>query len=336
MLKAKIAGIGMYVPDEIVTNDDLAKLMDTNDEWIRTRTGIKQRRFAPEGVSCSDLAVPAAERAIEDAGITKSDVDMILFGTLSPDHHFPGAGCYMQAKMGMEGVPVMDIRNQCSGFLYGMGVAKAFVETGAYRNVLVVGSEVHSSALDFSTRGRDVAVLFGDGAGAAVISAAAEDEDSEISSFHLHADGRYADALYLKIWDISKKPYVQHEGEIGQVNPEMLYPQMNGREVFKYAVRGMIGAVMEACAANNLTIADIDLVVPHQANMRINEYVAKTLEIPPEKVIHSIQDYGNTTAATIPMAMCVAREQGRLERGMNVMAVGFGSGFTWGSVFIKY
>ena len=320
----------MYVPDEVVTNDDLAERMETSDEWIQARTGIRERRFAPEGVSCSDLAVPAAQAAIADAGLQNKDIDMILFGTLSPDHHFPGTGCFMQAKMGLVGTPVMDIRNQCTGFVYGMGVAKAFVEAGHYRNVLVVGSEVHSSALNLTTAGRDVGVLFGDGAGAAVISAAGDDEGGAIHSYH------QADALYLRIWDISKKPYIQHDGEIGKVDPAMLWPEMNGRVVFKYAVRGMIGAIGEACAANGITPADIDLVVPHQANMRINEYVAKTLGIPPEKVVHSIEQYGNTTAATIPMGMCVARDEGRLERGMKVMAVAFGAGFTWGSVYFDY
>ena len=336
MPKARISGIGMNVPDEIVTNDDLSKLMDTNDEWIRTRTGIERRRFAPEGTSTSGLAVPAAERAIEDAGLTKRDIGLILFATLTPDHHFPGAGCYMQAEMDMAGVGVMDIRNQCSGFLYGLGAAASFVESGAYEHVLVVGSEIHSSGLQLTTEGRDVAVLFGDGAGAAVVSATDDEDGGAIHSFHLYADGRHADALCQKIWDIRKKPFIQHDGKTGVVDPALLWAYMNGREVFKYAVRGMVGAVMEACTHNGVTIKDIDLVVPHQANMRINEYVAKMLEVPPEKVIHSIVDYGNTTAATIPMAMCVAREQGRLERGMKVMCVGFGSGFTWGSVYLTY
>ena len=336
MTRAKFAGIGMHAPDKVVTNDDLAEMMDTNDEWIRTRSGIQARRFAEEGTSTSQLAVPAAERAIEQAGLNKTDVDMILFATLSPDHHFPGAGCYFQAHMGMEGVPVMDIRNQCSGFLYGIGMADSLVRSGSYRNVMVVGAEIQSSALDFSTKGRDVAVLFGDGAGVGIVSAADDDDTSAIHSWHLHADGRKADALAGKVWDIKQKPFIQHEGQAGVVRPDLLYPYMNGREVFKYATRGMIGVIMEACAANNIVPADIDLVVPHQANMRINEYVAKILEIPAEKVVHTIVDYGNTTAATIPMAMCVAEADGRLKRGMNVMAVGFGSGFTWGAVYFTY
>ncbi len=336
MRKAKIAGLGMNVPDQIVTNDDLTKLMDTSDEWIQTRTGIQRRRYAPEGMYTSELAVPAAERAIADAGLENKDIDHILFATLSPDHHFPGAGCYMQARMGMEGVGVMDIRNQCSGFLYGMGVATSYVRSGAYDNVLLVGAEIHSHALEFSTEGRNVAVLFGDGAGAAVISAADDDEASEVGSFHLYADGRFADSLAQKVWDISRKPFIQHEGQVGLVEPDLLWARMNGREVFKYATRGMLGAIMEACAKNGVAPTDLDLVVPHQANMRINEWVANALEIPAEKVVHTIVDYGNTTAATIPMAMCVAREEGRLERGMKVCMVGFGSGFTWGSVYLTF
>ena len=336
MSRAKFSGIGMNVPERVVTNDDLSELMDTNDEWIRTRSGIKTRRFTDAGMTTSMLAVPAAERALEQAGLQRKDIDIILFGTLSPDHHFPGAGCYFQAHMGMEGCPVMDIRNQCSGFLYGVGMADSLVRSSSYRHVMVVGAEVQSSALDFTTAGRDVAVLFGDGAGVAIVSAADDDDASAIHSWHLHADGRHADALAGKVWDIAQKPFIQHEGQVGVVRPELLYPTMNGREVFKYATRGMIGVIMEACAANDIVPADIDLVVPHQANMRINEYVAKILEIPAEKVIHTIVDYGNTTAATIPMAMCVAEEDGRLQRGMNVMAVGFGSGFTWGAVYFTY
>ena len=326
----------MYVPEQIITNDDLKQWMDTSDEWIQARTGIKRRHFAAEGVYTSDLAVPAAKQAIEDAGLTKGDIDMILFATLSPDILFPGTGCYLQAKLDMPGVPVMDIRNQCSGFLYGLGTATALVQTGAYKNILLVGSEIHSHGLDLSTRGRDVAVLFGDGAGAAVISRAADDEGGEVHSFHLYADGTGADSLCQRVWNMSQMPYIQHEGVVGMTHPEDLWAHMNGREVFKYATRGMIGAVMQACTANDITVNDIDLVVPHQANMRINEYVTKILEVPAERVVHSIVDYGNTTAATIPMAMCWARERGMLERGMSLMLVGFGSGFTWGSAYLTY
>ena len=336
MVRARISGIGMNVPERVVTNDELSAHMQTSDAWIRKRTGIAERRYADEGVSTSALAVPAAMAAIEDAGLTKDDIDFIIFATLSPDHHFPGSSSYFQAHMGMEGVAAMDLRTQCTGFLYGITVAASFVRTGLYRNVLLIGAEVHSHALDFSDEGRDVTVLFGDGAGAAVISASPEGDSSELHSFHLHSDGRFASSLCLEVWDISKKPYIQHEGQHGVVPPEARWPRMNGREVFRHAVGGMQEAVAEACQANGISVEDIDLMVPHQANMRINELVARGLKMPAEKVVHTIQQYGNTTAASIPMAMCQAKADGRLARGDKVMLVAFGSGFTWGSVFLTY
>jgi 3-oxoacyl-[acyl-carrier-protein] synthase-3 len=336
MIRARLSGLGMYVPEQVVTNDDLAALMDTDDEWIHKRTGIRERRYAPEGVATSEIAVPAADAAIRDAGLTPSDIDFILFATLSPDHHFPGASCYFQAQMGLEGVPAMDLRTQCTGFLYGLATATAFVRSGLYRHVLVVGAEVHSHAMDFSSAGRDITVLFGDGAGAAVVSASAEGEPSELKTFHLHADGRYADALAFKVWDIRRKPFIQHEGQVGVTQPDERWPSMNGREVFRHAVIGMRAAVLEACAANALSVGDIDLLVPHQANMRINESVAKGLGIDENRVIHTIQRYGNTTAASIPMALCAAREEGRLMRGQRIVLVAFGSGFTWGSAYLVY
>ncbi len=326
----------MHVPDQVVTNDDLAAHMDTSDAWIRKRTGIQQRHYAEPGVSTSQLAVPAADVAIAQAGLQRSDIDFIIFATLSPDHHFPGTSCYFQVHMDMVGTPAMDLRTQCTGFLYGLQSATALVRTGMYRHVLLVGAEVHSHALDFSDKGRDVTVLFGDGAGAAVISRAEEGEQGDIKSFHLHADGRYAEALCLKVWDISRKPYIQHEGQPGVVPPEEAWPQMNGREVFRHAVTAMAESVKDCCAANGLTLDDIDLVVPHQANMRINQLVARSLRLPDEKIVHTIQEYGNTTAASIPMAMCRAQVDGRLRPGMKVILVAFGSGFTWGSTFLEF
>ena len=336
MVRARISGIGMHVPERVVTNDELSALLDTSDDWIRKRTGIGERRYADEGVSTSTLAIPAAEAAIADAGLTKGDIDFIIFATLSPDHHFPGSSSYFQAKMDMAGVPAMDLRTQCTGFLYGLTVAASFVRTGLYKNVLLVGAEVHSHALDFSDAGRDVTVLFGDGAGAAVISVSHAEDPSELHSFHQHSDGRYASSLCLEVWDIAAKPYIQHEGQHGVVPPQARWPRMNGREVFRHAVVGMQQAVQEACQANELGIEDIDLLVPHQANMRINELVARGLKLPAEKIVHTIHRYGNTTAASIPMAMCQAAADGRLQRGMKVMLVAFGSGFTWGSVYLTY
>ncbi|MFH1463057.1 MAG: beta-ketoacyl-ACP synthase III [Pseudomonadota bacterium] len=336
MIRARLSGLGMYVPEWVVTNDDIAVSLDTTEDRIHKRTGNRERRYAAEGVATSELAVPAADAAIRDAGLARADIDFIIFATLSPDHHFPGASCYFQAHMGMDGVPAMDLRTQCTGFLYGLATAAAFVRSGLYRHVLVVGAEVHSHALDFSREGRDVTVLFGDGAGAAVVSASPEGDPSELKTFHLHADGRHADALVFKVWDIRRKPFIQHEGQVGLTAPDERWPTMNGREVFRHAVLGMREAVQEACAANGLTVADLDLLIPHQANMRINESVAKGLGIPEEKVVHTIQRYGNTTAASIPMAMCAARDEGRLVRGQRVVLVAFGSGFTWGSVHLVY
>ncbi len=336
MTRARISGIGMHVPDRVVTNAELSGSMDTIVAWIRKRTGIEERRYADEGISTSALAVPAAEAALADAGLDKADIDCIIFATLSPDHHFPGSSSYFQARMGMEGIPAMELRSQGAGFLYGLTTAASFVRTGLYRNVLLVGAEVHSHALDFSDEGRDVTVLFGDGAGAAVVSASPEGDPSELHSFHLHSDGRFAGSLCLEVWDIARKPYIQHEGQHGVVPPSARWPHMNGREVFRHAVVGMQQAVQEACEANGVGIDEIDLLVPHQANMRINELVARGLRLPAEKVVHTIHKYGNTTAASIPMAMCQAVESGRLKRGDKVMLVAFGSGFTWGSVFLTY
>jgi 3-oxoacyl-[acyl-carrier-protein] synthase III len=335
VIAASIEGLGMHAPERVVTNEELAPRLGTTAEWIEERTGIRSRRFAPEGVATSELALPAARRALDMAQATPADVDLILFATLSPDHHFPGAGCYFQAQMGMEGTPVLDIRNQCSGFLYGLAVANAMIGSGAARSVLLVGAEVHSHALDLSPRGRDVAALFGDGAGAALLRAA-DGAASGIRSVHLHADGRFADALCQKIWDIRKSPYIQHEGQVGVVAPEHLWASMKGQDVFRWAVRRMVESIAEACAYNRISPTDLDLVVPHQANRRINECVMDALGIPREKCVHTIEEYGNTTAASIPMAMTVALERGRLERGARVMLAAFGAGFTWASAYLVF
>ncbi|MCA9601399.1 MAG: 3-oxoacyl-ACP synthase, partial [Myxococcales bacterium] len=271
MPNAYISGTGFYVPDQVITNDELARRygIDTTDEWIRQRTGIEERRFAPEGVGCSDLAVEASRMAMKNAGLVNKDIDMIILATLSPDHHFPGAGVYLQRKLGMcdEGhfPPAMDVRNQCSGFLYSLATASSMVKSGGVKNVLVVGSEVHSAALDLSTRGRAVTSLFGDGAGAAIVSAT--DEDRGVRGWYLGADGRHADALCQKIWDISKRPLVPvNEEGVGQVKPDMLWAYMEGKLVFKNAVERMIGSLMLAFQDQKLTLDDIDLFVFHQAN----------------------------------------------------------------------
>lgn len=330
MIRSYVKGLGVYVPPKVVKNKDLEERVTTSDEWIRQRTGIEERHYAEEGVWTSDLGVEAAKRAVADAGITLADVDFILFATLSPDRHFPGTGCYLQEKLGIPGVATMDIRNQCTGFLYGLATADAFVRTGRYRNVLVVGAEVHSSALDFSMAGRHVTVLFGDGAGAAVVSPT--EEDRGLITANLHADGRGAEDLCLHIWNISQKPYMRAE----YLEQGEHWPKMNGRAVFKEATTGMKAAILEALADAGKTIEDVDLLVPHQANLRINQWVASELGLPDEKVVNNIQRYGNTTAASIPIALNEAREDGRLKRGSLVCIAAFGAGFTWGAALLRW
>lgn len=338
MANAFISGTGSFVPPRIVTNDDLAKDygIDTNHDWIVQRTGIEARRYAEEGVGSSDLALKAAEIAIQNAGIQKTDLDLIVFATLSPEHCFPGSGVYLQQKLGLcdgpnaKFVPALDVRNQCSGFLYGLATAGSMVKSGAAKHVLVVGAEVHSAALDLSTRGRTVSSLFGDGAGAVIVSHT--DEDRGLRSFKLGADGRYADNLSQKVWDIRKRPFIPQNAEgIGQVAPEMMWAQMDGKVVFKNAVERMMGVLMEVMLADGVSGGDIDLFCFHQANLRINQYVQQHLGIPDDKVVHNIQRYGNTTAATIPLLLAEAEASGKLKRGMKVAMVAFGSGFTWGA-----
>lgn len=343
MPNAYISGTGFYVPPRRVTNDDLRTQygVDTTHEWIHKRTGIEERRYADEGVGSADLAAKAAEAAIAKAGIKKTDLDMIVFATLSPEHCFPGSGVYLQQKLGLcdgpdaKFVPALDVRNQCSGFLYSLGTATSMVKSGACKHVLVVGAEVHSAALDLSTRGRGVSSLFGDGAGAVVVSAT--DEDRGIRTWKLGADGRFADVLTQRVWDIRKRPFIPANAEgVGQVAPEMMWAQMDGKLVFKNAVERMITVLMEACMSAGCTGNDIDLFVFHQANLRINQFIAQQLGIPDEKLVSNIERYGNTTAATIPILLAEAEASGKLKRGMKVAMVAFGSGFTWGAAIADW
>jgi 3-oxoacyl-[acyl-carrier-protein] synthase III len=342
MTNAYISGTGFYVPPRVVTNDDLAAMgIDTNHEWIVQRTGIESRRFADEGVGSSDLGLKASEEAIADAKIDKKDLDLIIFATLSPDHCFPGSGVFLQQKLGLcdgdspKFVAALDIRNQCSGFLYGLATASAFVESGKAKHVLLVGAETHSAAIDLSTRGRQIASLFGDGAGAVIVSAT--EEDRGVRGTWLGADGRYARTLSQKVWDISKRPFIKNdENGVGQVPPEDMWAQMDGKVVFKHAVEKMCLAVMQSCWELQIDLKDIDLFCFHQANMRINQYVAKQLALPDDKVVHNIQRYGNTTAATIPILLAESERNGKLKRGMKVAMVAFGSGFTWGSAIVDW
>jgi 3-oxoacyl-[acyl-carrier-protein] synthase-3 len=331
VIRAKILGVGRYLPEKRVTNSDLAKMFNTSDEWIRQRTGIVERRFAEEGVYCSDIALEASREALKNAGMKAGDLDFIIFATLSPDHHMPGSGCYLQAKMGLTEIGCLDIRNQCSGFLYSLAVADAFVRMGMYKRILVVGAEIHSSGLSFTDEGRDVAVIFGDGAGAVIVGPS-DDPSRGILTTHLHADGRYADMLKLEMFDISQTPYLTHQ----TIDEGRIWPKMQGKEVFKMAVTKIPEVVEEALQANGLKIGDVDLFLPHQANLRINQFAAARLEVPEEKFYSNIQRYGNTTAASIPIALSEVLEQGALKEGDVMVMVAFGSGFTWGASVIRW
>ncbi|MCM2278009.1 MAG: ketoacyl-ACP synthase III [Oligoflexia bacterium] len=338
MRYSRILGTGMHVPPQVVTNQDLTALMDTSDEWIQQRSGIKERRWVDldSETTTSDLALEASRRALESAGVKKEEIEMIVLCTLSADHEFPGTACFLQAKLGVPGIPALDVRQQCTGFIYGLSIADQFIRNGVYRKVLLVGAEIHSKAMDLTTRGREVAVLFGDGAGAVVLGAIDGTPDGKfphILSSHLHADGSFAKELWIKA------PGLAHKRT--RITAELLeagdhFPKMNGKTVFIHASRRMPEAVLEALAANGLALGDVDLFVFHQANLRINEMVAKQLGIPPEKVFNTIECYGNTTAATIPIGLDEAVRAGRLRPGMLVATAAFGSGFTWASSLIRW
>ncbi len=348
MHQSKIAGIGYYVPKNVYTNTDLSRFMDTNDEWIQERTGIKERRFADRyEETTATMGIEAAKIAIERAGITAKEVDFIVFATLSPDYYFPGCGVLLQREMGMGEVGALDIRNQCSGFVYALSVADQFVKTGMYKNVLVVGSEKHSFAMDFETRSRNVSVIFGDGAGAVVLQPT-DEKGKGILSTHLHSDGADAEMLAMHYpgahankW-IKDKPAFPDQ-ELGGLfmTPEILasgavLPYMDGPAVFKKAVVKFPEVIREALAANNLTEKDIDLLVPHQANLRISQYVQNLLGLSDDQVFNNIQKYGNTTAASVPIALCEAWEAGKFKDGDLVCLAAFGSGFAWASALIRW
>lgn len=332
-IRSRILGIGSYLPERVVTNDDLAQWMETSNEWIVERTGIEERHWVdPEtGEGGAELAAKACEQALEDAGVAAKDVDMLIYATLSPDHNFPGTGCFTQRLLGMKENAVLDIRQQCTGFIYGLAIADQFIRTGTYKNILVVGSEVHSTGLDVSTRGRDVTVLFGDGAGAMLIGVS-EGPEHQILSCHLHADGSEAEILW------TQKPGSRYHPRISAADLEEgnHFPRMQGRKVFKHAVTRMPQAMMEGMLQNGLTLADVDMVIPHQANLRINEFIAKTIKLPPEKMHNTIHKTGNTTAASIPICLHDAIVEGKVDKGDMVCMVAFGAGLTWGSVFARY
>jgi 3-oxoacyl-[acyl-carrier-protein] synthase-3 len=329
--RARIAGTGMYVPPRVVTNRDLEQRMDTSDEWIQQRTGILERRWVDEGTGPLDLAYEASVRAIDAAGIAPEDLDAIVLASLSPQHEFPGTSAFLQDRLGISEIPAMDIRCQCTGFLYALHVGSLYVGSGQYARVLVVGTEVHSTGIDVSTAGRDVAVIFGDGAGAVVLSPS-DDAEHGVLSVHLHAEGKHADKLWVEAPGSKFHPRITHE----LIDQGRHWPRMDGRFVFKHAVSRMPEVIREALDANKFQIEDVDLFLFHQANLRINEYVAAQMGIPPERVHHNIQRYGNCSAASIPMCLDECVREGRLEEGHLVLMAGFGSGFTWGSALMRW
>lgn len=348
MPRSIIAGIGMYVPENVFTNQDLMKYMDTSDEWIQERTGIKERRYAHRTKeTTTTMGVEAAKIAIERAGITKDDIDFVVFATLSPDYYFPGCGVLLQRAMQMKEIGALDVRNQCSGFIYALSVADQFIKTGMYKNILVVGSEKHSFGLDMSTRGRHVSVIFGDGAGAVVLRPT-EEEGRGILSTHLHSDGSDAEVLamynpgtHANHWkedlaDFDESAVAQMFVSEEMVKKEQFYPFMDGQTVFKKAIVKFPEVIMEALQKNGYTPADLKLMVPHQANLRISQFVQQKLKLRDDQVYNNIQRYGNTTAASVPIALCEAWQEGRVNKGDLVCLAAFGSGFTWASALLKW
>lgn len=340
MIKSTIKGIGHYVPENVVTNDDLAGLMNTSDAWITERTGIRQRRHRKNRNDSREttayLGFRASEMAIKNAGLTAKDIDYIVFATLSPDYFFPGCGVLLQEMLGCDTIGALDVRNQCSGFVYAMSVANAFIKSGTYKNILVVGAEVHSFGLDFSDAGRGVSVIFGDGAGAVVLSAGEEENAGDILSFNMHSEGKYADELCTKFpgskYGWSDRMRLEPEN----VTDAEIYPVMNGNFVFKHAVSRFPETMNEALQKAGKTVEDLDMFIPHQANLRIAQYVQQQFGLPDEKVFNNIQKYANTTAASIPLALSEAIHSGKIKRGDLVLLSAFGSGFTWGSVLFEY
>ena len=334
MKKTMIAGTGRYVPPRVVTNDDLEQWMETSDEWIRQRTGIEKRHWVPEagGVGSSDLGFEASKIALQKAGWAPEDIDLIIFATLSPDIYFPGSGCFLQHKLGLESTPALDIRQQCTGFIYGLTIADAFIRCGSYQRILFVGAEVHSTGLDVSTNGRDVAVIFGDGAGAVCLEGVPTDKPVGVLAAKLHAQGELATSLMVEVPSHRLNPQISE----ALIQAGRHYPKMDGRSVFKNAVRRLPEVTREVLTAAGLSIGDIDLFIPHQANLRINQAFAKSLDLPEEKVFNNIQRYGNTTAASIPMALDEALEINLIGSGSTAMFLALGAGLTWGAVIYRF
>ena len=332
MPKSKIKGVGFYVPDNVIKNSDLEEIMDTSDEWIQERTGIKERRWVEGDLTTSLMGTYASKIAIKNAKISKNDIDFIIFATLSPDYFFPGSGVLLQKNLQIKEVGALDIRNQCSGFIYGLSVADQYIKSGMYENILVVGSEIHSGGLDKSSRGRSVSVIFGDGAGAAIVSKS--NDESEILSTHLHSEGKFAEELAVikpatTFW-IDK--IIVDDDEDGKG----FFPKMNGNFVFENAVKRFEEVIFESLNYNNYTSKDIDMLITHQANLRITQYIQKKLNIDENNIFNNIMSYGNTTSASIPIALYEALEKNKIKRGDLVCLAAFGSGFTWASALIRW
>ena len=335
LYRSRIKGLGFYVPENVVTNDDLSKLMDTSDEWIQERTGIQQRRHALRGSdTTTSMGVKASLKAIEAAKINKEEIDFIVFATLSPDFYFPGCGVLVQKELGLPNVGALDIRNQCSGFLYALSVADQYIKTGMYKNILVIGAETQSPALDMTTRGRNMAVLFGDGAGAAIVSRS-DNPKRGILSTHLHSQGEHAEQLAMIAPGVGTKwvPQILAENDPDDVS---YYPNMNGQFVFKNAVVRFAEVIEEGLKANGLSREDINMLIPHQANLRISQFVQHQFKLTDEQVFNNIMKYGNTTAASVPIALTEAVQQGKIKDGDLVVLAAFGSGFTWASAIIRW
>jgi 3-oxoacyl-[acyl-carrier-protein] synthase-3 len=333
MKRTVIRGTGRHLPPRVVTNEDMAQWMDTSDEWIRQRTGIEKRHWVPEegGVGSSDLGLEASRIAIQRSGWKPEDIDLIIFATLSPDIFFPGPGCLMQHKLGLNATPALDIRQQCTGFLYGLTTADAYIRSNLANRILLVGAEVHSTGLDISTRGRDVAVIFGDGASAVCIEGVESDESIGVLASALHADGKFAESLSVELGASRNNPRISKEA----IDEGRHFPQMDGKTIFKLAVSKLPEVVDETLKKAELSLEDIDLFIPHQANLRINQFFQQSMKLTEDKVFHNIQRYGNTTAASIPIAFDEALEMGIIGDGSTVMFLGLGAGVTWGAVIAK-
>ena len=335
MYTSRIKGLGFYVPDNVVTNDDLSKLMDTSDEWIQERTGIQQRRHALRGSdTTTSMGVKASLKAIEAAKINKEEIDFIVFATLSPDFYFPGCGVLVQKELGLPTIGALDIRNQCSGFIYALSVADQYIKTGMYKNILVIGAETQSPALDMTTRGRNMAVLFGDGAGAAIVSRS-DNPERGILSTHLHSQGEHAEQLAMITPGVGTKWVTELLAE-NDPDDVSYYPNMNGQFVFKNAVVRFAEVIEEGLKTNGLSNKDINMLIPHQANLRISQFVQHQFKLTDEQVFNNIMKYGNTTAASVPIALTEAVQQGKIKDGDLVVLAAFGSGFTWASAIIRW